>query len=81
MDNSGIRIYNNMIDPNVVLKNGEVADSYIAELLNKIKTLEKQLEDCDEDIQFLDCLRACGVDNWEGYSEARKMMRDSDENS
>lgn len=63
-----------MIDSNVVVKNAEAADAYIVELLDKIKTLEKQLEDCNKDIQFLDCLRACGVDNWEGYSEARKMM-------
>jgi hypothetical protein len=68
-----------MIDPNVVVKNMESADSYIAELLNKIKTLEKQIEEYDEDIQFLDCLRACGVDNWEGYDEALKMMRENDE--
>lgn len=67
-----------MIDPNVVVKNEEAMDSYIAELHNKIKTLEKQIEEYDEDIQFLDCLRACGVDNWEGYDEARKMMRDND---
>jgi hypothetical protein len=25
--------------------------------------------------EFLDCLRACGVDNWPGYDEARQMMR------
>jgi hypothetical protein len=68
-----------MIDPNVVVKNMGSADSYIAELLNKIKTLEKQIEEYDEDIQFLDCLRACGVDNWEGYDEALKMMRENDE--
>ena len=65
-----------MIDPNVVIKNAEAADSYIAELLNKIKTLEKQLKDCEEDVLFLNCLHACGVDNWEGYGEARKMIRE-----
>lgn len=69
-----------MIDPNVAVKSGEAADSYIAELLNKIKTLEKQLKDCDEDIQFLNCLRACGVDNWEGYGEAQRMMWENDDN-
>lgn len=68
-----------MIDPNVVVKNMEAADSYIAELRTKIRTLEKQLKDCDEDVRFLECLRACGVDNWEGYGEARKMMRENDE--
>lgn len=29
-------------------------------------------EDCD----FLSCLEACGVDNWSGYDEARKMFRE-----
>jgi hypothetical protein len=72
-----------MIDPNVVVKNGEAADSYIAELLNKIKTLEKQLDERDEEVRFLDCLCACGVDNWEGYDEARRLMRKTrnDENT
>lgn len=68
-----------MIDPNVVVKNGEAAESYIVELLNKIKTLEKQLEHCDEDVRFLKCLLACGVDNWEGYDYAAKLMKDNDE--
>lgn len=31
-----------------------------------------------EDSKFLYALKACGVDNWEGYDEARKMMRDND---
>lgn len=26
------------------------------------------------DSEFLECLIACGVDNWEGYSDALKMM-------
>jgi hypothetical protein len=64
-----------MIDPNVVVKNAEATDNYIAELHNKINKLEKQLKKYDEDIRFLNCLRACGVDNWEGYDEARRMIR------
>lgn len=27
-----------------------------------------------EDSQFLECLRAVGVDNWSGYSDARDMF-------
>ena len=27
-----------------------------------------------KDSEFLECLQCCGVDNWEGYSEAWKMM-------
>lgn len=25
---------------------------------------------------FLDCLEACGVDNWAGYEDAQDMMED-----
>lgn len=28
---------------------------------------------------LLDCLEACGVDNWEGYSDAREMLREAGE--
>lgn len=24
--------------------------------------------------EFLNCLEACGVDNWDGYSDANEMM-------
>lgn len=65
-----------MIDPNSIIDAGKIVDDYIAELKKKISDLESQLEKCDKDIQFLNCLRACGVDNWEGYGEARKMMRE-----
>ena len=27
-----------------------------------------------EKAEFLDCLKACGVDNWDGYSDAQEMM-------
>lgn len=36
------------------------------------KFFEKLIEDSD----FLDCLQACGVDNWEGYSLARQMYNE-----
>lgn len=29
-----------------------------------------------EDSQFLECLRAAGVDNWSGYSDARSMFNE-----
>ena len=28
---------------------------------------------------FLNCLEACGVDNWDGYYEAHEMMDGEDE--
>ena len=27
-----------------------------------------------EKAEFLDCLKACGVDNWDGYFDAQEMM-------
>jgi hypothetical protein len=31
------------------------------------------------DSEFLSCLQAAGVDNWEGYGEARGMMEEEEE--
>ncbi len=28
--------------------------------------------------EFLECLRAAGVDNWQGYSDAQQMMEDEE---
>ena len=28
---------------------------------------------------FLDCLGACGVDNWNGYSDAQEMFSEAEE--
>lgn len=33
----------------------------------------KELERLKEAAGFLECLKACGVDNWNGYSEARQL--------
>ena len=33
-----------------------------------------ELEKVQEDSEFLECLTAAGVDNWDGYSEAQEMM-------
>jgi cytochrome c556 len=32
------------------------------------------LEKVQEESEFLECLKACGVDNWDGYSDAQNMM-------
>lgn len=32
-----------------------------------------------KDSEFLDALKTCGVDNWEGYSDACAMMEDADD--
>ena len=33
-----------------------------------------ELKKVQEKSEFLDCLKACGVDNWDGYSDAQNMM-------
>ena len=33
-----------------------------------------ELEKVQEDSEFLECLEACGVDNWGGYYDAQDMM-------
>lgn len=33
-----------------------------------------ELEKVQEDAEFLNCLKSCGVDNWGGYSDAQEMM-------
>lgn len=33
-----------------------------------------ELEKVQEDSEFLNCLKSCGVDNWDGYSDAQEMM-------
>jgi len=38
---------------------------------------QEEYDKLKEEVAFLECLRACGVDNWEAYSEARTMMRES----
>ena len=32
-----------------------------------------------QDSEFLNCLEACGVDNWIGYGDACEMMEGEDE--
>lgn len=63
-----------MNDPHDAIKLAEAANNYIVALLDKIDNLEKRLKDCEKDVRFLNYLRAFGVDNWEGYGEAQKMM-------
>lgn len=55
--------------------------------LDKIKTLESHVEQLDkrnddmfEDVIWLRCLEAAGVDNWEGYEIAAEMYNEEKEN-
>ena len=38
-----------------------------------------EYEQLKRDSEWLGCLEAAGVDNWDGYDEAREMMSDEDE--
>ena len=40
---------------------------------------EEELAQMREDIEFLECLKAAGVDNWEGYGDAWEMMNEEEE--
>jgi hypothetical protein len=54
-------------------------DRFIIALLNDIKRLKVEIEGLEEDAEFLSCLEACGVDNWDGYGDAKQMMAEGDE--
>lgn len=37
---------------------------------------EKEYKSLLDDAAFLQALQSCGVDNWEGYADARSMMEE-----
>lgn len=39
-----------------------------------ITITKKEYDRLTKESQFLSCLEACGVDNWNGYGDAREMM-------
>jgi hypothetical protein len=41
----------------------------------QIQSLMNQVAELQKKVCYLKCLEACGVDNWEGCSDAVKMMR------
>ena len=46
------------------------------------KTITISLEEYNtlkNEAEFLSCLEACGVDNWDGYSDACEMMEEEEE--
>lgn len=46
-------------------------DGDVRDRLNK---LAGRVEACEERERFLECLEACGVDNWDGIDYAFEMM-------
>lgn len=45
----------------------------------KITISKSQYEELLSDSKFLDCLRAAGVDNWEGYGDACQQFQEENE--
>ena len=43
-------------------------------LANVVGDLTNKLLKAQEDADFLECLKACGVDNWGGYADAVGMF-------
>jgi hypothetical protein len=41
-----------------------------------IKILKTEYKKLIDNSTFLDCLESCGVDNWDGYSDAIKMFEE-----
>jgi hypothetical protein len=39
----------------------------------------REFDDMQERLRWLDALEAAGVDNWEGYSHAREILGEEDE--
>ncbi|MGQ4437971.1 hypothetical protein ACN6LI_003337 [Streptomyces violaceoruber] len=49
------------------------ARSDVPALLAEVRRLQAELAKSAEDVAWLRCLEAAGVDNWEGYDDAREM--------
>lgn len=44
-----------------------------------VEKLKEEIKELEDEVEVLDCLRAAGVDNWEGYSDAMEMVEEGDE--
>lgn len=47
--------------------------------MDKVTITLAEYESLLEDKEKLDCLEACGVDNWGGYSDAMEMFYEEEE--
>lgn len=57
---------------------GDVTVEVLAEELGKLRDVEENLPYLEEQAEFLSCLEAVGVDNWQGYGEAYQMMEEDE---
>lgn len=44
-----------------------------------VPELIEEIERLQDKEWFLNCLESCGVDNWQGYSDANEMYEEEDE--
>lgn len=58
------------------MTNEEALQLEINRLREKIEQLNAEIDDMQEDVDFLACLEAQGVDNWSGYEFAQEMYRE-----
>ena len=61
-------------------------DNEFAAAAAALKSLEAERDklcaravELERSVDFLDCLESCGVDNWEGYDDAREMFREEND--
>ena len=55
-------------------ENRKEVERLLDDLRNYTLILDEDLEKLEDDSYFLNCLDMAGVDNWDGYEEAQKMM-------
>lgn len=55
-------------------ENRKEVERLLDDLRNYTLILDEDLEKLEDESYFLNCLEMAGVDNWDGYSEAQKMM-------
>ena len=55
-------------------ENIKEAERLLDDLRDYTLILNTDLEKLEDESYFLNCLEMAGVDNWDGYSEAQKMM-------
>ena len=55
-------------------ENRKEVERLLDDLRDYTLLLNTDLEQLEDESYFLNCLEMAGVDNWDGYSEAQKMM-------
>lgn len=60
-----------------ILGTGRISTSFIRLTGdNEVVIAKTALTQLEDDSDKLDCLKACGVDNWQGYDDAMEMYRE-----